>query len=126
MNEITRELERIGRRLNIAKHVRDLALRYHKIAGHRLPGEQKKLLTQGRKTTLFAAACLYMACRIERSPHLLIDFADAINEDMFKISDLYNTIKSQILIKHEHSIPLVDPSLFIEKFCLKLDFGEKF
>ncbi len=82
----------------------------------------------------FAAACLYLACRIMKSPHLLIDFADAIKEDksaqasyelMYKIAGVYEIIRSKILLK-EHSIPLVDPSLFIEKFCLKLDFDDKF
>jgi len=26
----------------------------------------------------------------------------------------------------EHNIPIIDPSLFIEKFCKKLEFDEKF
>lgn len=82
----------IGRRLGIANHVKQLGLRYHKIAGHRVdPGT--KLLTQGRETVIFVAACLYLACRIEKSPHLLIDFADAINTDMFKIAQVYNVIR---------------------------------
>ena len=72
-----------------------------------------------------AAACLYMACRIEQSPHLLIDFADAINVDLFRIAEVFNKFRSQILLK-EHSIPIIDPSLYIEKFCRKLEFGDKF
>ena len=82
-------------------------------------------MTQGRETKIVAAACLYMACRIERSPHLLIDFADAINEDLFRIAEVFNKFRSQILLK-EHSIPIVDPSPYIEKFCLKLEIEDKF
>ena len=108
----------MGRRLGIQKHIVELGFRYHKIASH-------KSMTQGRETKIVAAACLYMACRIERSPHLLIDFADAINDDLFKIAEVFNLFRSQILLK-EHIIPIVDPSLYIEKFCLKLDFGDKF
>ena len=108
----------MGRRLGVAKQIQELGFRYHKIASH-------NSMTQGRETKIVAAACLYMACRIERSPHLLIDFADAINEDLFRIAEVFNKFRSQILLK-EHSIPIVDPSLYIEKFCLKLEFEDKF
>lgn len=104
--------------------MQDLGVRYYKIARNSTSNE-KKSLVQGRDTQIVAAACLYMACRIEKSPHMLIDFADAINEDLFKIADVFNTYKSQILLP-EHTIPLIDPSLFIEKFCRRLDFGDKF
>ena len=33
--------------------------------------------TKGRNTEMVAAACLYMACRIEKYPLLLIDFLSA-------------------------------------------------
>ena len=84
-----------------------------------------KSLTQGRDTKIVAAACLYMACRIEQSPHLLIDFADSIKVDLFKIAEVFNIFRSQILLK-EHTIPIIDPSLYIEKFCRKLEFEDKF
>ena len=77
----------MGRRLGIQKHIVELGFRYHKIASH-------KSMTQGRETKIVAAACLYMACRIERSPHLLIDFADAINDDLFKIAEIFNLFRS--------------------------------
>ena len=118
LNKIRRLMESIGRKLGIAKQIIELGFRYHKIASH-------KATTHGRETNIVAAACLYMACRIERSPHLLIDFADVIKEDLFRISEVFNKFRSQILLK-EHSIPIVDPSLYIEKFCLKLNFEDKF
>ena len=46
-------------------------------------------LTQGRQTKIVAAACLYIVCRMERKPHLLIDFSDAIQEDLFKIAEVF-------------------------------------
>lgn len=51
---------------------------YHKIASQTKNDKNFKSLTQGRDTKVVAAACLYMACRIQNSPHLLIDFSDAI------------------------------------------------
>ena len=59
-----------------------------------------------------------------KSPHLLIDFADAIGKDMFKIADVFNLFRREILLR-EHSIVIIDPSLYLEKFCSKLDFGEE-
>jgi len=56
---------------------------------------------------------------------LLIDFADTIKVDMFKIAEVFNIFRSQILLK-EHNIPIIDPSLYIEKFCKKLEFEDKF
>ena len=44
-------------------------------------------ITQGRNTEVVAAACLYMACRIKKTPYLLIDFQDVIKVNMFKIAE---------------------------------------
>ena len=82
------------------------------------------VLTTGRETQIVAAACLYMACRIKNSPHLLIDFSDAIQVDMFKIAKVFKIFSNEIKLK-EHDITIIDPSLFIESFCGKLEFGEK-
>jgi transcription factor IIIB subunit 2 len=80
-------------------------------------------VTTGRATKIVAAACLYMACRIKKSPHLLIDFADAIQVDMFRIAKAFKVISNAIYLPTP--IPLIDPSLFIESFCAKLEFGDK-
>jgi transcription factor IIIB subunit 2 len=34
--------------------------------------------TRGRTTQSVAAACLYVACRMERTSHMLIDFSDVL------------------------------------------------
>lgn len=44
----------------------------------------EKQFIQGRSITLVAAVCLYMACRVDKNaPYLLIDFADAIQTNMY-------------------------------------------
>ena len=91
LREIQQIINDISQKLGLQKSIRDLGLRYHKIASH--SNYEKKSLTQGRETRIVVAACLYMACRIERSPHLLIDFADAIKEDMFRIADVFNKFR---------------------------------
>jgi transcription factor IIIB 90 kDa subunit len=35
--------------------------------------------TKGRKANNVVAACLYIVCRLEKTAHMLIDFADALS-----------------------------------------------
>ena len=60
---------------------------------------------------------------MNKSPYLLIDFQDAAGVDMYKIDKCFKVIQKHIYLKKQ--IPLIDPSLFIESFCSKLDFGDK-
>lgn len=39
--------------------------------------------TQGRKAKHVCAACLYVACRYQKNPTMLIDFADLLQTDVF-------------------------------------------
>jgi len=67
------------------------------------------------------AAAIYIVCRKEKTPHLLIDFSDALQVNLYTLGSCY--LK---LIKFLHfEMPVIDPSLFIHRFCDKLEFGEK-
>ena len=80
-------------------------------------------LTQGRSLQVVAAVCLYIACRVEKKPYLLIDFSDAIQTNMYELGRNYMTIADRLCLLS--IIPLVDPCLFIRRFCNKLEFGKK-
>lgn len=68
-----------------------------------------------------AAVCLYIACRKERTPYLLIDFSDALSINLYVLGSCY--LK---LVKALHTeVPLIDPSIFIHRFCSKLEFEGK-
>jgi len=72
--------------------------------------------------TLVAAVCLYTACRVDKNaPYLLIDFADAIQTNMYQLGQVYMQLVQKLCLP----IPLVDPCLFIRRFCDRLDFGAK-
>ena len=72
--------------------------------------------------TLVAAVCLYTACRVDKkAPYLLIDFADAIQTNMYQLGQVYMQLVQRLCL----SIPLVDPCLFIRRFCDQLRFGKK-
>lgn len=80
-----------------------------------------KKFVQGRKTRLIAGVILYSLCRQNKTMHLLIDFSDVLQTNLYVLGSLY--IK---LIKLLHlKIPQIDPSLFIQRFCNKLKFGNK-
>jgi transcription factor IIIB 90 kDa subunit len=79
---------------------------------------------QGRTIQSVAAVCLYVTCRLNKLPYLLLDFADAVQTNMFSLGQTY----SQLLKKMPWlatKIPLIDPCFFMSRFCTKLDFGTK-
>mmetsp|Transcript_6069 Transcript_6069/g.5411 ORF Transcript_6069/g.5411 Transcript_6069/m.5411 type:complete len:144 (-) Transcript_6069:1088-1519(-) len=80
-----------------------------------------KNFTQGRPTSHVVAAALYITCRLEKTPHLLIDFSDILQINLYVLGACYLKF-----VKYLHlELPLIDPSLFIHRFCAKLEFGEK-
>lgn len=63
---------------------------------------------------------MYIICRQEKTAHLLIDFSDVLQINLYTLGSCY--LK---LIKFLHfEMPAIDPSLFIHRFCAKLEFGE--
>jgi transcription factor IIIB 90 kDa subunit len=66
------------------------------------------------------AAAMYIICRQEKTAHLLIDFSDVLQINLYTLGSCY--LK---LIKFLHfDMPAIDPSLFIHRFCAKLEFGD--
>ena len=49
-----------------------------------------KNFTQGRKATHVCAACLYVACRMNKVPTMLIDFADLLQTDVYLLRAVLN------------------------------------
>ncbi|KAI5170763.1 transcription factor IIIB 90 kDa subunit [Nematocida sp. LUAm3] len=72
--------------------------------------------TKGRKMQTLLAACLYITCREEETPHMLIDFAAVLRVNVFKIGSVFLKLLRLLNI----SVPLVDPSLYVPRFCSKL------
>ena len=67
--------------------------------------------------------CIYAACRMNKEPYLLIDFSDAIQVNMFVLGQLYLKLIKSLHVYND--IPLVDPCLYIRRFCDRLCFGDK-
>lgn len=80
-----------------------------------------KNFTFGRRQTHIVATCLYIICRQEKSPHLLIDFSDALQVNVFVLGKAFLQF-AQIF---NLSLPVVDPSLYIHRFATRLNFEDK-
>uniref|UniRef100_A0A1D1ZC65 Transcription factor IIIB subunit n=2 Tax=Anthurium amnicola TaxID=1678845 RepID=A0A1D1ZC65_9ARAE len=81
--------------------------------------------TRGRITSQVAAACLYIACRQNTKPYLLIDFSDFLQINVYVLGAVFLQL-CQLLRLEEHPIVQkpVDSSLFIHRFAERL-LGEK-
>ena len=75
----------------------------------------------GRRVLHVVATCLYTICRQEKSPHLLIDFSDALQINVYVLGKSYLQFSRSLNLK----LPIVDPSLYIHRFAARLDLNEK-
>jgi len=99
----------IGESLGIGETQIDGALRWYNLS-------LQFNFTKGRKTQVLLAACLYITCREEETPHMLIDFASVLRVNVFKIGSMFLKLVRLLNI----TVPLVDPSLYVPRFCSKL------
>ncbi|BES88044.1 transcription factor IIIB 90 kDa [Nesidiocoris tenuis] len=100
--------------LRLNQHCLDTAFNFYKMALNRN-------LTRGRKLTHVIAACVYITCRTEGTPHLLIDFSDVLQICAFELGRTYVKISQALCI----NIPAADPCLYVLRFANKLEFGDK-
>ncbi|KAG0257876.1 transcription factor TFIIIB subunit brf1 [Actinomortierella ambigua] len=93
-----RKIQNMAVALRLNEHHAEVAQRYFNLA-------ISNNFIQGRRSDHVVACCLYIVCRMEKTPHMLIDF-------------------SELLQQLNLRLPLVDPSLYISRFAAMLDFGE--
>lgn len=77
--------------------------------------------TRGRKGPNVIAACLYIVCRQERTPHMLLDFADVLSTSVYNLGGTFLRLVRLLNLE----MPIVDPSFFVARFAARLDFGDK-
>ncbi|KAH9412306.1 putative transcription initiation factor TFIIIB [Ordospora pajunii] len=78
-------------------------------------------LSKGKSILYTLSACIYIVCRQEGTPHMLMDFSNALRIDVFKIGKSFLRITSMLNI----DIPLIDPSLYMPRFVSRLRFESK-
>jgi transcription factor IIIB subunit 2 len=122
INKAYKEIQQIASRLckiivnsiAISQYLIDMAKRIYNLASN-------KKFIQGRKTRHVVAVILYTVCRIQKTRHLLIDFSDTLQTNLYVLGSIYLKLIRLLQI----SVPLIDPSLFIHRFCAKLEFNDK-
>merc|ERR1740130_2012548 len=84
----------------------------------------------GRATRFVACACLYIVCRRNKSPHLLIDFADVLQTPVKTLGKIYTGLLKRLVggdPSHQAAlcdmveVPMIDPSIYIERYARRLD-----
>jgi transcription initiation factor TFIIIB Brf1 subunit/transcription initiation factor TFIIB len=81
----------------------------------------QKNFIQGRKTHNVVAVCLYITCRFRKTSHMLIDFAENLQTDVYELGSVFLKFCKLLIIK----LDPIDPSLYIHRFAGSLEFGDK-
>jgi transcription factor IIIB subunit 2 len=104
----------VASRLRLPTHFVDAAHRLFTIA-------VEKNFVQGRRTTHVVAACLYIACRQEKSQHMLIDFSDALQVNVYTLGTCFLKFRRLLGLKLE----IIDPALYVYRFAAHLELDDK-
>ncbi|RCK59543.1 Transcription factor IIIB subunit [Candida viswanathii] len=110
-----RRIKKIAASLKIPDYIADAAAEWFRLA-------LTLNFVQGRRSHNVLATCLYVACRKERTHHMLIDFSSRLQISVYSLGA---TFLKMVKALHITSLPLADPSLFIQHFVEKLDFKDK-
>lgn len=110
-----RKIKRIAAALKIPDYIAEAAGEWFRLA-------LTLNFVQGRRSNNVLATCLYVTCRKERTHHMLIDFSSRLQISVYSLGA---TFLKMVKALHITSLPLADPSLFIQHFVEKLDFKDK-
>lgn len=109
-----RRIQDVALRLRLGSHFVDAAHRFFTVA-------VEKNFVQGRRTTHVVAACLYIACRQEKSQHMLIDFSDVLQVNVYTLGTCFLKFRRLLGLRLE----IIDPALYVYRFAAHLDLDEK-
>jgi transcription factor IIIB subunit 2 len=109
-----RRIQEVASRLRLGGHYVDAAHRLFTIA-------VEKNFVQGRRTVHVVAACLYIICRQEKSQHMLIDFSDALQVNVYTLGTCFLKFRRLLGLKLE----IIDPALYVYRFAAHLGLDNK-
>ncbi|XP_073340027.1 BRF1 general transcription factor IIIB subunit a [Pagrus major] len=114
LSRARQNINTLGHQLQMNQHCLDTALNFYKMA-------LMKHLTRGRKSSHVIAACIYMVCRTEGTPHMLLDLSDLLQVNVYVLGRTFLVLARELCI----NAPAIDPCLYIPRFAQMLEFGEK-
>ncbi|XP_074540742.1 transcription factor IIIB 90 kDa subunit-like isoform X2 [Halichoeres trimaculatus] len=109
-----RQIQQLGSQLQLNQHCLDTAFNFFKMV-------VSKHLTRGRKTEHVIAACLYLVCRTEGTPHMLLDLSDLLQVNVYILGKTFLLLARELCI----NAPAIDPCLYIPRFAHMLEFGAR-
>ncbi|KAM9840786.1 transcription factor IIIB 90 kDa subunit-like isoform 2-T2 [Aulostomus maculatus] len=109
-----RQIHHLGSQLQLNQHCMDTAFNFFKMV-------VSKHLTRGRKMEHVIAACLYLVCRTEGTPHMLLDLSDLLQVNVYILGKTFLLLARELCI----NAPAIDPCLLIPRFAHMLEFGVK-
>ncbi|KAI6183473.1 B-related factor 1 [Aphelenchoides bicaudatus] len=107
-------IQEIASQLRINQHCINTAYNFFKLCVN-------SNYTRGRVRAHVVVACLYMTCRLENTSHLLLDFSDVTQVNVFDLGRTLNFLSRSLKI----NLPTTDPCLYVLRFAIMLDFGDK-
>ncbi|EWM25303.1 transcription factor iiib 90 kda subunit [Nannochloropsis gaditana] len=114
LNNGRRAIQQVVSQLRLRQAFVDRACRLFRTAVERN-------FVQGRKTMCVVAVCLYMVCREDNSPHMLIDFSDAVQINVYVLGHAFLKFKQLTGL----NLAVIDPSIYIHRFAARLELGSE-
>ncbi|ROT63446.1 hypothetical protein C7M84_018658 [Penaeus vannamei] len=114
LNNARKRINALAQQLRLSQHSIETSFNFFKLG-------LSKGLMRGRKNNHVIGACVYITCRTEQTPHMLIDVSDALQIDVYELGRTYLRLSTALCI----NIPAMDPCLYIWRFAHKLSFGDK-
>ncbi|KAL8830131.1 MAG: hypothetical protein Q9191_001612 [Dirinaria sp. TL-2023a] len=113
-----RYINQIGAALNMGERLTGAGLQVFKLAA-------SLNFIQGRTTSTVAAVSLYIACRAAKgSTHMLIDFADILQVNVFRLGQVYKDLLKEIGLNGTgFVVEPISPEGILERFADRLEFG---
>lgn len=109
-----RRLAAVAVALGLGDHHVEMAHRWFTLA-------LQHQFTRGRRSNNIIASCLYIVCRLEKTPHMLLDFSDILQTSVYSLGGTFLRLTQLLNLE----LPLVDPSFYIGRFASRLEFSEK-
>ncbi|XP_041827582.1 BRF1 RNA polymerase III transcription initiation factor subunit a isoform X2 [Melanotaenia boesemani] len=85
------QINTLGHQLQMNQHCLDTAHNFYKMA-------LMKHLTRGRKSSHIMAACIYMVCRTEGTPHMLLDLSDILQVNVYVLGKTFLLLARELCI----------------------------
>ena len=77
-----KRIQGVGMTLGLNEHHIDQAHRWYILA-------LQHQFTRGRRANYIVAACLYIVCRMEKTPHMLLDFSDVLQTNVYVLGGTF-------------------------------------